>query len=529
MRISERVDGVGIAAVAIAMATYFLVVTSRVTALGLPLDDSWIHLQFARNIGTGHGFAFNPGVPSSGSTAPLWTLLLAIPALFRIDLPMAARVLGVALTISAALLAGQVVRELTRSRLAATMTGLAVVLSARMTWASLSAMEAPLYCTLSMLTLLAYMRGLRSGRAMLWAIAAGLTATARPELFLFLPIFVAHWAWWHAKPRSGTAGMDQVAAAIRSAMAPSVVCALFIVGYVAFNYATGGRPLPGTFYAKTGNLGLASALVSSQWRDFWHLAVAQPLLYLDILFRWGDEQAPFLTMATLVGALVLAGVLPLPGADVRGGGVIVALFLLTPLLRGALVPAPPLLAQNARYISHLLIMYFMMASIGLTYLWTATRKHWAVAVFMLIAIARLASQDIKYAPRFAAEVQNINDLQIAAGEWVRAHTAPGAVVATNDIGAIAYFSGREIVDTEGLVTPEAISYKRAHTDQFVEQVTPDLLIVLPNWYPELVARTDILREVGRVTAPKIIAGGDSLVIYRMPWTRLDRVPGLPSW
>src|SRR5262249_38944988 len=42
-----------------------------------PLDDSWIHFHFARNLAEGHGFAYNPGVLVAGSTAPLWTLVLA--------------------------------------------------------------------------------------------------------------------------------------------------------------------------------------------------------------------------------------------------------------------------------------------------------------------------------------------------------------------------------------------------------------------------------------------------------------------
>ena len=48
---------------------------------GFPLDDSWIHLHFARNLAEGLGFAYNPGRPIAGSTAPLWTLLLAAGAL----------------------------------------------------------------------------------------------------------------------------------------------------------------------------------------------------------------------------------------------------------------------------------------------------------------------------------------------------------------------------------------------------------------------------------------------------------------
>jgi hypothetical protein len=39
-------------------------------------DDAWIHLEFARSIAQGHGFAFN-GRTVAGDTAPLWVLLLA--------------------------------------------------------------------------------------------------------------------------------------------------------------------------------------------------------------------------------------------------------------------------------------------------------------------------------------------------------------------------------------------------------------------------------------------------------------------
>src|SRR5579862_9650503 len=38
-------------------------------------DDSFIHLEFARSLASGHGFAFNGSVVY-GDTAPLWVMLL---------------------------------------------------------------------------------------------------------------------------------------------------------------------------------------------------------------------------------------------------------------------------------------------------------------------------------------------------------------------------------------------------------------------------------------------------------------------
>src|SRR4051794_40632007 len=46
--------------------------------LGLPLDDGFIHLQFARNLAHGAGLSYNPGHFVTGSTAPLWTALLSL-------------------------------------------------------------------------------------------------------------------------------------------------------------------------------------------------------------------------------------------------------------------------------------------------------------------------------------------------------------------------------------------------------------------------------------------------------------------
>src|SRR5882724_3720030 len=62
---------------------------------GFPLDDSWIHLQFARNLAAGQGLSYNPGELVTGSTAPLWTALLAILFLLPGSVVLWTKLLGI--------------------------------------------------------------------------------------------------------------------------------------------------------------------------------------------------------------------------------------------------------------------------------------------------------------------------------------------------------------------------------------------------------------------------------------------------
>src|SRR5690606_28996768 len=137
-------DALLIGAAAILSATCYSVVAARLTAPGFPLDDAWIHLQFARNLVEGQGFSYNPGVSSSGSTAPLWTLLLAVPAWLGLPVVASTKIIGTAFTIVTALAAARITGLLTGSRLGVITAGLAVALSARITWGSVSGMEVPL-------------------------------------------------------------------------------------------------------------------------------------------------------------------------------------------------------------------------------------------------------------------------------------------------------------------------------------------------------------------------------------------------
>ena len=512
-RVSLRIEHLLLAVVSVVASAYWLSVLSSATSPGFPLDDAWIHLQFARNLADGHGFSFNPGVPSSGSTAPLWTLLLA--GLIAVGIPpmAAARGLGIALTVATVTLAAEFTRLTTGSRAAGLLAGACVAVSGRVVWASVSGMEGPLFACLTIAALTAYLFALDEVRRPLgtWGLLAGLAGTARPEAFILFPVLAAHWIW---------SGGDR-GARLRALARPAGLFLIVAIGYVALNYHGGGHPLPMTFYAKTHDGGMWHALAGRDLAALRQIGAA-PLVSLNKLLLFYMNHSGLLFAALVVGLLALSDVFGQPRLR-AGAGMAAALWLATPILKGLFAPSPTILQHEGRYITHLTVLFLIAAATGLFVLHRWSRRRWVIPALAVVAVVRLAAQDVRDAQVNARWVTNINDLQVATAGWIRAHTAEDAVVATNDIGAIAYFSGRRIVDTEGLVTPEAIEFKRRkNLAGLLEQTRPDLLVIFPEWYPDIQGHP-MLTEVHRVSATRAIAAGSTLVIYTLPWTRAGRL------
>jgi hypothetical protein len=486
------------------------------TAVGFPLDDAWIHLQFARNVAEGHGFSFNPGVPSSGSTAPLWTLVLAVPLAFGAGPVAAAKTLGLACVLAAALAAGSLTRHLTASRMAGAFAGIAVALTPRMVWAGLSGMEVGLYTALSTLSVLAYARTARTGRTGLgWGLLAGLAGWARPETFVIGPVLALGWMLSDGR-------VPATRRLVRGWWQPIAAWTLLLGAFVAFNVALGGNPMPNTYYAKAYGMGTVLGIAAGHWSDALWDAVRFPFRFLDDSVRWQAEQGMWLFGAAVPGVLAALGRLGRPAPP--AGPAILGILLAAPAIKGLVAPEPVLLVHDGRYIGHLLVLGIVVCALGFDALRRMVRPGWLVVALATGALVQIGAATARGAATYAAEVRNINDLQVRTARWIAAHTSPDARIATNDIGAIGFFGRRFILDTEGLVSPEAIWPKRMHRHlEFLEASKPDVLVIFPNWYPKVAARTDLFDEVARVSAEKVIAGGESLVIYRTPWTRPGRL------
>lgn len=508
-------DRVFLAIVVLATAGWYTAVELRHTFPGFPLDDTWIHLQFARNLGTGHGLSYNPGIPVAGSTAPLWTLVLAGPAALRLDPIWSTKVLGIVLTILTVFVAASLGERLSGSRAAGLAAGASVALAPLMAWGALSGMEVPLYALLASAALLTYLNAVAgSGFSGWWGLLIGLAGAARPEAFVLFPLMALDWVFrW----RGAGAGVVRG----RARWWPLLLFAAVLAVFVGVNLAVSGRPLPVTFYAKTYGMGAMLSLSEGRGKDALWAAAHYPRLFVEQYFRWASSHLLLLVFGLPVGLLALTGVMAHQPA-VPGRWLVALVPITAAFLKGLLAPEPPLLVHDGRYVAHLLVATAVTSVVGFSAMVRLSRVRWAVVVLLATALVRLAAANASGAERYAGMVKNINDLQRATARWLTQQTLPGARIATNDIGAIAYFSGRFIIDTEGLVTPEAIWPKRMRRFvPFLSEVKPDLLIIFPSWYPEIVSRTDLFQEIYRIEAEQVAAGGPALVFYRTPWTRAE--------
>ena len=156
--------------------------------ISAPLDDTFIHLQYGRQIGEGQWFSYNDGDPvSSGASSFLYVLLLGAAHFVGFsgaNLLGFAIIFGTVLFVLTALLGYGLGQRLAGER-AGLCSGILIAANGAFGWGATSGMEVALFSVLILGTLLAFLRELSSGRFLLTPILAALTALTRPEGLLF--------------------------------------------------------------------------------------------------------------------------------------------------------------------------------------------------------------------------------------------------------------------------------------------------------------------------------------------------------
>lgn len=464
-------------------------------SLGFPLDDAWIHQTYARNLMRYGHFAYVPGQPSAGSTAPLWTLLLSAGYFLQLDFRLWTYCLGLVLQTLTAWAAYRLASRLwPQQERVALFAGLFCALEWHLVWAAFSGMETILFILLALLLMeryLAHVSRITHHASQLvigyWSLAigllGGLLTVTRPEgIVLFalialdvlgrylcsIPSIRLRWAQPSGSGHRFAPSPKGAKPHLPAFLGLLFGFALLLLPYLLFNLTTSGLPFPNTFYAKQAEYQAEIVNFSFAVR-LWR--VARP---------------------TIVGAQVLL----LPGfafaihRTIREKRVEAALPLVWWATTLALYAwCLPKDYQHGRYLIPTIPILVIFGSWGtLSLLRLDSRQTIARTLSRAMSIAALVLLLIFWvigARAYAVDVGFIEGEMAAVARWLEANTPSGALIAIHDIGVVGYLLDRPLLDLAGLITPEVVPFiaDEARLLAFMEEKGADYVVFFPDWSP----------------------------------------------
>jgi hypothetical protein len=484
------------------IAAAFLGAASRCDGFGFPLDDGWIHQTYARNLAQTGRLAYVMDELSTGSTSPLWTLLLSLGYLLPVPPFLWTYVLGGACWLAVAWASEVLTRRLfPHQRAVARWVGLACLLEWHLVWAAFSGMETMLFTFLSLFLIERYAAG---AHPFALGVIGGLLLLTRPEGIVLVGLTIAVVIADQLR-RSQSRRLLARGGLLSVLIDLAAGLAVLLIPYVIFNQVVSGQPLPNTFYAKQAEY--RALLAQPIWTRLW-VVVRRTLVGPQVLLIPG-----FVWQAVQV---VRRGTRERPS---RALSVLPVVWWAAYLTMYALLL--PVDYQHGRYLVPTIPTLLVYGITG-TALWLRPRsaqmgaRVLSRAVVLTVCCLFAAFLVIGWRA-YADDVCVINGEMVEVARWIEANTPPDALVAAHDIGAIGYYGRRPLLDLAGLVTPDVIPFIRDEPQllEFVLSREADYLVTFPSWYPEIVADARLRMEYQTQCQLTREKGSDNMAVYRI--------------
>ncbi|WP_394833003.1 hypothetical protein LVJ94_41525 [Pendulispora rubella] len=403
---------------------------------GVPVDDTWIHLVYARSLAEHGRFFYNEGVQESGMSSPFWVVLLAVAyklgSAVGLSAPWCAKATSALCAFGGALAMQRLAWTASGSRIVSFCAGLFVVLEPNLAYSHWSGMEVALA---SLFLVLAVHAAWREHYGVC-GVVLGLLVVTRGEgvpiaVFITAVVLVHRLLVRGMRPRLARADM---------VIAFQLLAPAFVLGglWALYNLHVAGRPLPNTYYAKHDDtLGLLPLV---NWR------------------------------AILTGYFARVSFLRGPATWLAAGFVAAALFHFRSRRRWrefALVVGVPLLYV---YLNVITIAYYridqdkewtyywrryldvalpfggLWMAIGAWHAWELLperRKRAGRACVLAAGPALIVAMLELHGARIAEyswDTENIENVDVAMGTWLGASLPEDAVIAVTDAGAMRFLT-----------------------------------------------------------------------------------------
>jgi len=394
-------------------AAVILFISDTVQKFPYTADDTFIYMQYARNIAGGGGFSFNAGEPSYGVTSPFWVIILTIPYFIGINAFWFSKILDLVCAVLAVIVFYRLAKLLFAGESGNFLSLLASSLFVLNIWFirwSFTGMETNL-AVLTMLLIL-YLYYKKSFAICFFML--GLFFLIRPEGFvLFLVVL----------PAVIIEKYKSLNTEFKSIILYIFLFAVSTVPFLIFAELTFGTFLANTTLGKS-TLTLSLNTITAQLIEITKtiapssgVEILLALIFLITIIKNKNFKRYFVLILWPAGLLLLY--------IITDSDIISRYFMI-------IIPVFTLLAVK---------MIELLK-----------RKQTAGIIFFIIILLISQFTFYKYVkPHTDNFSKGIKESLIPIGEWFNSNTAKGTRILVNDVGAIGYFSNRYIIDAAALI------------------------------------------------------------------------------
>ena len=421
--------------------------------LSFPLDDPWIHLQFAKNLIDYHSFSyFKDQIVTAGSTSPLYVFVLVFGFLFTDNEMILSYVTGTIFFALAALIFYKLsLAEQNNNIIYALLITLVFILCPGINFIALSGMETTMFIFLLLLGVYFY----KTLNPVLLGITLGLIFWSRPDGIAFIAAIAADYIIqkWIVKENEKRPLFSS-----NEIIKITGIFLIFLFSYFAMNLYLSGTILSNTYGAKVA----------------FYTDTDVRITFLKVYIWDFFTEGSFVFLLPGFVIILIKSVYDLFKRKYNSYSIyllFIFIFIFIYLVK------IPLFSRFGRYFMPMIPFYIIISMSGYIlivdllkgFLKNLLIRKIIISVILFLVVIITAMNYKEKSDYYAYHCKYIYERHVKTAQWLRDNTNENDVIATHDIGAIGFYSNRKVIDIVGLINPDLT--KESYRDDYNEVVT----------------------------------------------------------
>jgi len=487
--------------------------------MGVPLDDTWIHFQFADNFSKGNFFQFNAGEYTAGTTSPLYVILLGGTSFIIKNFIINSLFLSATFHLLSCFFIYKISLKIFQSEFSplknleseflspksiSFIVALLTVINGRFAWSAMSGMETTMFTFFCIIGIYFHIQNLSKNKFnLLPALFIALGTVSRPEGFLLFGLYLFDLILNFIKEKSLKRNLLTLIFSV-------IIFLAITLPYLIFSYNISGHFFPNTFRGQGGGLQIIpnSEYLMNVILYFFKDNFITAFLYIISIFYYFYNIKKYFVNFKYINLIFLW-------------------IIFLPLISSILIP-------NWRH--HVRYMIPLIPFINFIAIYTFAemmqlksfekiknfiiRKKYALSFVLIFSIVNY----IVFAIALGLNTDNINSQQVKLANWVNQNVGRNETIAVNDIGAIGFINKNKIIDMAGLITPEILLYRTYNMEDNIDSVNYLLkknnvsyIIIYDEWFKEYLNKysNQLTLQTSAFLENNTICGAQEMKVYKI--------------